>query len=714
MVIPPQKYWAFISYSHQDERAAKALQRALETYRLPRLLVGTHTAAGEVPPAVTPVFRDRDELQAGTDLQQLVRVALAQSRYLIVLCSPAAAQSAWVNQEIIEFKKLHGESRVLAVIAAGKPFASHVAGQGHEECFPAALRSALTPDGTAGGVALEPIAADLRPQGDGVRRAALKLIAGMVGVGADQLIRRDARRRMQQLIGLTVASLLGMAAMTVLTVTAVRARNEAQLQRGEAEDLLEFMLGDLRKKLDPVGRLDVLDSLGEKALAYYARQEPDRLDANALGRRSRALQLIGEMREARGQLDQAQLAFQRAADTTARLLQLAPNDAQRIFDHAQSVYWVGHLAWLRAQLPTAESAFRNYVRLAERLVQLDGKNPEWIAETAYAHENVGVICLETSRLAEALEAFSRTRASWERILAAQPSRALELANTMGWMAKTHEAQGNFARAIEAQKEKLHVLETVPNATTSMKVRRSLCTINGELARLELILGQPKAALPFALTAVQGAQSLVAADPANKSWLEQHCLAAAILAETQLANGDRPAARSSARLAREGSAKLLALDPKMAQWQVTLRGRALYVATLVADDEERRGLTNELQDYLAKVQEFTTADRVLDQTRRVIVARNELLLGTLLAGAGQQDEAVVHWRAVAVHVQALAEKGDWDALTLDATAQFHLGSVAAARTLAQRIESSAYRHPAFADLIRLLAADPAAAVAPPIK
>jgi tetratricopeptide (TPR) repeat protein len=695
------RYWAFISYSHQDERVAKSLQRALEIYRLPKALVGTQTALGEVPRAVTPIFRDRDELQAGADLKSLVHEALAQSRYLVVLCSPDAARSTWVNQEIIEFKQLHGEGRVLAVIAAGEPFASLSAGREAEECFPAALRTTLRPDGTAGDTPVELIAADLRPSADGLRRATLKLIAGMVGVGADQLIRREARRRARQRAVTTAAALAAMAVMTVLTVTAMRSRNEAQLQRGEAEDMLEFMLGDLRKKLDPVGRLDVLDSVGEKALAYYARQETDRLDANALGRRSRALQLIGEIRESRGQLDQAQLAFQQAADTTARLLALAPNDAPRIFDHAQSVYWVGHMAWQRARRPEAERSFRRYLELANRLVQLDAKNPDWQAEVAYAQENVGVICLESARYVEALAAFSETHRIWRGLLATQPARAFELANTIGWMAKTYEAQGDFSRAIKAQQEKLQLLESVPEAATNQQVQRSLMTIQGELARLELSLGQPAAALPYALAAVQRAKTLVAADPANQTWLEQLCLAAAILAETQLADGDSTAAAENARLALDGSAKLLALDPTMAQWQVTLRGRALDLTTRLARADEIPQYRKDLNDYLAKVKPFTTADRELDLPRRIIVARIELLLGNLQAQAGLRAGAEVLWRAAAARVQSDADHGDFDALTVCATAQFHLGAIAESRALAQRIASSTYRHPAYADLVRLL-------------
>jgi len=238
------RYWAFLSYSHRDAQVASALQRALETYRLPRRIVGRSTAEGSVPRFLKPIFRDREELQAGTDLKSSVRAALAQSRYLIVVCSPDAARSPWVNQEIVEFKRLHGEARVLAVIAAGEPFASRTPGREAEECFPEALRFALDANGLPRGEALEPIAADLRPHGDGKRLATLKLIAGMVGAGVsvDELVRRDAQRRARRMATVAAASLFGMTVMAVLTLMAVQSRSEAQSQRAQAEDLIEFML----------------------------------------------------------------------------------------------------------------------------------------------------------------------------------------------------------------------------------------------------------------------------------------------------------------------------------------------------------------------------------------------------------------------------------------------------------------------------------------
>src|SRR3989442_2967271 len=115
------KYWAFISYSHQDEEWAKWLHKSLETYRVPRKLVGRAAGHGEIPKKLFPVFRDRDELPGASDLGGRVKDCLSQSRSLIVICSPKSAVSKWVNEEIKTYKTLGREDRVLCLIVDGEP-----------------------------------------------------------------------------------------------------------------------------------------------------------------------------------------------------------------------------------------------------------------------------------------------------------------------------------------------------------------------------------------------------------------------------------------------------------------------------------------------------------------------------------------------------------------------------------------------------------------
>ena len=129
---PEFKYRAFISYSHSDERWAKWLHKALETYSVPKRLIGTETAYGPVPERFAPVFRDRDELATATNLGETLTRALEQSAFQVVICSPAAAKSRWVNEEILAFKRLGREHRIFCLIDAGEPGAASSA-------FPAAL-----------------------------------------------------------------------------------------------------------------------------------------------------------------------------------------------------------------------------------------------------------------------------------------------------------------------------------------------------------------------------------------------------------------------------------------------------------------------------------------------------------------------------------------------------------------------------------------------
>ncbi len=100
------QYRAFISYSHADGQVVEWLHRALEGYRLPSKLVGEQTALGPVPARLGKLFRDRDELPAAGDLSAELKSALKKSMFQIVVCSPAAAQSKWVNEEVRQFKQL--------------------------------------------------------------------------------------------------------------------------------------------------------------------------------------------------------------------------------------------------------------------------------------------------------------------------------------------------------------------------------------------------------------------------------------------------------------------------------------------------------------------------------------------------------------------------------------------------------------------------------
>ena len=226
----PQRYRAFFSYCRDDERVSGWLHGALDRYRTPRSLVNEPGRLGPVPDRLHKIFRDRSDLASGGHIDAELQDALENSERLIILCTPSAAKSFWVNHEVETFLRLGRADRIFPVIAAGEPDS----GDAETECFPPALR----------GKSL--LAADLREiklpngriLGDGREGGRLKLIAGLLGVPLDALVQRE-RRRQSMLLTLALA---GAAAFAVLAVVAVlqsiaatASQAEAQRQAVEAE-----------------------------------------------------------------------------------------------------------------------------------------------------------------------------------------------------------------------------------------------------------------------------------------------------------------------------------------------------------------------------------------------------------------------------------------------------------------------------------------------
>jgi WD40 repeat protein len=242
MDVGAAKYWAFISYSHQDEAWARWLHRRLERYVVPRRL---RAQRPELPRRLYPVFRDREELPTTTHLSTAITEALQQSRALIVICSPHAAASRWVDQEVRTFKRLHGDAPVLAIIIDGEPHATDNPAVGLPECFPPALRQLLDARGQPTGVRAEPLAADARAGRDARALVLLRVLAGLLGVGFEDLRRRElVRRRWMWARNVAVAATVLGAWAGLWTWQAERQRTHERVQQrialvDQARDELE-------------------------------------------------------------------------------------------------------------------------------------------------------------------------------------------------------------------------------------------------------------------------------------------------------------------------------------------------------------------------------------------------------------------------------------------------------------------------------------------
>lgn len=259
-------YAAFISYRHvpHDAAVAQQVQKAIEAYRLPRSSrqqppstnvsdAPMDTVAASAPHrSLGKCFRDEDELAASSSLPESIRKALAQSRSLIIICSPQALESAWVQREITTFASLHGRDRIICVLSDGDSATS----------IPPLLKTRMAPDarGIMREIPAEPLAADLRPESKAKRKAELlRIIAAVAGCNYDDLRRREqSRRRKRFTVGfLSALMLIGLLYALVLQTCvaqnnakeaeslALAAQSQEQLARGERMQAIETALAAL-------------------------------------------------------------------------------------------------------------------------------------------------------------------------------------------------------------------------------------------------------------------------------------------------------------------------------------------------------------------------------------------------------------------------------------------------------------------------------------
>lgn len=681
----PMKYCAFLSYNRADVAVAKWLLRGLETYRVPKNLVGTAGKYGTITRRLGKVFRDRDELAAADDLGAVVREGLADSAALIVLCSPDAARSRWVNAEIEAYREVGSAQRIYAYVIGGDPGVL----EGPQCPFPPALISR-----DAAGNVREPMAADARSDGDGRDRAFIKLVAGLLGVSFDELARRESQRRLRRITAIAAASLAGMLVTTVLATAAYLARNDAARRQTQAEDILGFMLGDLRGKLTKVGRLDIMRAVDDKATVYFATLDARDISDRSLESQARLLTGIGQERTEEGDQNAALSAFREAYARSSALYRRKPGDGQRLFDLAQAEYWIGWVEFKQARYEDADAWLRRYRDSALELAAKDRGNFAWQKEVAYGEQNLAIVDEARGRYAEAEQATLAQIALYRQWLAARPADLPlreEEANALSW-----------------------------------------------LSTLSLRQGKLRAAQEYAATVIEAIDRNIAAEPANMEWASDVVDADMVLADAQAQQGEFAAARAVIDRANSAALGLTERDPANNDWRVSLGNSYWRQALLphsVAEAAERAGAAVRVLEtasqhepdsevtsrFLARAR--VTAARVAEVGGQLAAARDQVTLsfaalnplwarahseelrvllseGWLVSGdvafrSGDEDSARVDWQ----RARALLEEKPTNGMELPftrlwclAAAMDRLSDSAASEPLSRRLGAAKYYAP----------------------
>lgn len=527
------RYKAFISYSHQDERWGRWLQKALESYRVPRRLAGSEGRFGPIPARLTPVFRDREDFSTAADLTASVTAELAAAETLVVICSPAAARSRWVDEEIRYFQELGRGDRILALIVDGDPQSADP----EQQCFPPAL--ARNTDGTP----REPLAADARPWADGKLLARLKLVAGILGIRLDDLRRRDMQRRQRLWVISTSGALTVALVTTVLAVVAVNARHQAENRREHAENLVGYMVGDLRRKLDEVGRLDLLEGVGGKVSDYLATLDPREVTDESLDQQAMVWRQLGEVSMDQGKLDEAMSAFQGSREVLGELQRRKPLDPKRIYQLGNAEFWVAYVHLEKGEFEAAREALDRYLAHASQLVELEPDNPEWLMEQSYAQGNIAALIIrqKSTEVERALEKIEAAVELNRRVIELAPDNVgyvSEYGEALAWQADTQLLLCDLGGALKSRQENVAITRELMQGDrgNANLQRRHAYALSG-LADVAQQIGLIAYAAENFEESVRILGQLIVNDPTNVDLRWERLKREFILADLQAGTGD---------------------------------------------------------------------------------------------------------------------------------------------------------------------------------
>ena len=226
-------YDAFISYSHAaDGKLAPALQNALQRFAKPWYrLRALH------------LFRDQTSLSATPGLWPAIEAALKGSRYFLLLASPEAAKSRWVQQEVEWWLEHKSPETMLIALTDGK-IARHPGATDFD--WSETEGTTALPPNLKGVFTENPLWVDFRwakgteqlsTKNPEFQNALAALAAPLRNLPKENLISEDVAQHRRAMIlarGATVVLVLLLIAAIGAAFLALRNQAEAEVQRDEA------------------------------------------------------------------------------------------------------------------------------------------------------------------------------------------------------------------------------------------------------------------------------------------------------------------------------------------------------------------------------------------------------------------------------------------------------------------------------------------------
>jgi serine/threonine-protein kinase len=378
------------------------------------------------------------------------------------------------------------------------------------------------------------------------------------------------RKFAQRNRGAVIATTLIFAVFAWGFLEAHRERDRARRARAQAETLIGFMLGDLRTQLSDIGRLDLMDSTGQKAVEYFAGLQPSEIDSDTLRKHQEALRILGDVRIAEGRAAAALEAFERAQAVGQEISDREPGDARQWYERNLTHYALGSAYWEMQDLVSTEKHIAQAAAFVERALELRPDHPEYQLELSRRYSDLGAVNIRRNRSEEALKNLELSRRLAQKLLETEPDSILYLqqeAEALSWLGELQMDLGNLEEALHAHREAVDVWDRLTKVEDDPAFRGRLADALAYYARALAWMGQGASAVERSEKALAIHEQLSAFDPQNMLSRRGRYYGLVQLAEHELGAGNAKSAAAHLEAAIPGIDGLLRIEPENVEWRM---------------------------------------------------------------------------------------------------------------------------------------------------
>jgi tetratricopeptide (TPR) repeat protein len=424
-----------------------------------------------------------------------------------------------------------------------------------------------------------------------------------------QLVQRWLRKHRG---AVTVGAILVvvLAAVSIVSVQRIRhersdaeaARAVAEEQRGlavasrnDAEDLIGFMLGDLKDKLEPVGKLDILDPVVAKTIAYYSKRPADADDADEHGKRARAFESVGDVRQPEGNLPGALDAY-RTALALREQLAASPTAYAARGELAETHLSIGDVLNAQGNGSAALAEYKLGLAIAGSAASGAPTDDDLAEIVAAAHADIGDVERVQGQPDTAVDDYRASIAERAAIAKRSPSvlRKRKLAGSYTSLAGGLYIKGDLGAGVDAARAAIAIIEPLAAADPKdMNLQRDLGFQHHRAADVLLAESKFPDALAEVTTAVAIEEALVARDPTNSQWLRDLETTYGTRARVQIGLGDAAGAVATGRLGVATADRLTKLDPANNDWRIDLAKQHQFVSMILRHTKDLDGALAEI-------------------------------------------------------------------------------------------------------------------------